>query len=93
MKILDMEETQYKQPIRFHFIKETKDGYIIYYFKHYEFGETLDGKSDQVNIRLRMEVTPDEYYWLQDPENEANINKFRERLDDVLSRYIRRYIK
>ena len=93
MKILKMEEMPHKQPILFHFIKETKEGYIIYYFKHYEFGETIDGHSDQANIRLRMEVTPDEYYWLHNPENEANMNKFKERLDEELSRYIRRYIK
>ena len=87
MKILMMESTECKQPIRYHLIKELKDGYLIYYFS------TYGHDSDEVNIRLRIEVTVDEYFWLQDPSNEANINKFKERLDDELSRYVWRNMK
>ena len=92
MKILSMTEVQERPTVSHELIREFKEGYEIKFYKTYELTPETDiNPANLMHICLEMRVSVDEYYWLENHSRE-NINKFNDRLGEVLGQYIRRYL-
>lgn len=62
------------------------DGYLVHYYKSWEFGTKQGTKQTDVSILMRLSV--DELYDLQDPTSYVNINRFKDRFDQVMNLFI-----
>jgi len=86
MKVLKMVELNERPPKTHDLIKEYKNSYVIEYYRTYDLTANT-----QMHISLVLDVTVDEYYWLNSDTRE-NIEKFNDRLSIELGQYIRRYL-